>query len=463
MIWIGKNVKKRLINEIKILLDSSGFILNRQYAKSFLVALIAFTTTIVASYASDREFEDEIKQSGNYHWAEGFDEIDISKAERVALVSLIQDICIEINHTYKRQNIQTESGANHTTVYQCSDITWSGLRAFSIVIMRDTDRLIFNNSKPLRVLSYIYKDSLAASLARNKIKIHDMFNLGVQAETEGRIGDALRIYYWTLLNVFAIFDTLCFDSGQDDPQTFLIEKICNIISNLDIMVGDCFNEAGVINVPLKFFYRNEPVQDLVFTYFSGISTEYGFVRNGKQAYVQLYSEPDQSKCQLPLNIEYVYKNQMRRHPVIEELHQIFDAIYLNATINVEIHFPWNGGNTADLVDTSSQDENNPGNQVSQDDWSLLIQILSSIKDSHLFCETIKKYERLQKLTIAKDASMLQKGDNRVFAALLNEKDVAGVLYFDGKQFTDVCNGTKYNNLEDEFSGYHIIWIGESTR
>ncbi len=431
--------------------------------KFVLLPLFGFLIIFpLSSFASNAELETTIKRSGNYRWGEGVDENDIAIAEKVALESLSQSIYVTISSSYEEKVRSTTFKSNSANLSQRSDSTVRNLQTFSSIHLRGVEKIILQDTKPIRVLAYIHKDSLAVSMAHAKHNIRSWYLEAVKAEKSGEIGDALRIYYWTYLRTFTLFDTLTLEIDHGAyPQVLLKERIETIISDLTVKADDCYNEMGVINAALQFSYLNIPVQSLDFTYYSGAGTDYGKVKNGRKSYIQLYYDPKRTGFLLPLNIDYAYVGEMRYDPVVEELYHIFSDRTFDTAIEVELYLPWN--EVQDIISTQLDNDLEVSYKTEPilSKWSSSIQILSNIKGSSEFYESLSLYKQLQKLRVEDDASILLSNGQRIFAVVLNEKYVAALLNFTGEGFTDVRTGVVYKNLKDRFFGYHIIWIGEN--
>ncbi|NQU06664.1 MAG: hypothetical protein HQ568_11270 [Calditrichaeota bacterium] len=417
---------------------------------TFVLLPLLLTSQLLASDVQDAIKEREVKQSAQYRYGEGID-TDPTKAEEAAMRDLCQKISVAITATSDRKVIEVESDLKDSTVIET--------QTYSALHLQNLGKLRFTEKGKTRVIAYIDTASLSKSFETAKQKVRDMVFLAIRAESDGRIGDALRGYYWAYLLTHTYVGELDLELegiNITDAQLALVEKLKAVAKGLTAKAESCTRTAGSVEAPVMFNYNDKPVQNLDFSYYCGEMTDYGYVSDGSAAYITLYFGPSKQRHKLPLGIEYAYAgSEMRCNPEIENLYRIFKDKRFDLYVDVELYLPWN----AEEAPSRQPEPESLPKPVLQN-WSVTIQVLSDIADRHEFDKALSDYYQAGRLSIAPDKSQLP-NDNNIYVALLDSKQLAALLYYDSSKYINVRTGREYGDYLDAFKGEAmVIWIGE---
>lgn len=414
-----------------------------------LIVLLTCSTFIQASDLPDTDREREIKHTGEYKWGEGID-TDPLKAREAAMRDLIQKIQVSISLRTGRRLTETESMLKDSATV-ITDV-------YSALHLQNLGILEFPEKGKVRVIAYIDTASLTKSFEVSKRKVQDMVSLARKAEEEGRIGDALRNYYWAYLLTHSYIGELeiGFEGiGYADAQIVLVEQIELVVARLNAKAETCYRAAGSIEAPVRFFYSGKPVRNLDFSYYCGDGDDIITVEDGSPAYIRLYFEPPRRWHRLPFRIEYAYAGDMRRNPEIEDLYRIFKDKTFDNGMDVRLTLPWNEeGSTWPPAELETLPKPTPHR------WSVTIEVLSQITDSREFRQALRDYVQVGRVNIASEHEQLQ-ACQAVYAALLDNDKVHALLFYDEDRYIDVRSGKSYISYTEAFTGeVSLIWIGE---
>ncbi|MBC8465490.1 hypothetical protein H8D57_00535 [bacterium] len=427
-----------------------------------IIILLLYVTLTHASDPRDRVLETQIKSSDEYRWGEAVN-ADPEKAKDAAKRNLCQNIWVAITTTSGHEVVETESS------FQDSSVT--STQTYSALNLQNLKLLTFKEDDLTRAIAYIDTDSLSKSFETSKQKVRNMVKLALQAESEGKIGDALKGLYWAYLLTHTYVGELNLGfEGIDiaDAKMAITRKIDKVISNIKIEADPCYRTAGSTHTALTLSYLGKPIQNIDFSYYCAMGDDQISLVDGEEAYISIYKELTQRRSLLPLKIEYIYAGEMRNQPEIRNLYKIFKDKCLELFVNVDLILPWI---PAEKVSKKEVVDKEPPIVVpeveslprpAQGDWSISIAILASIKD---------KQEFQRELTILKDANLLYTAsavfqlfpDDKHYIALYCNEEVAALLYRDGEKYKNVRTGREYEDYRAILPAEGDIsatWIGE---
>jgi hypothetical protein len=429
--------------------------------KTYLTLIfITFLALISSAQNTDSALEEEIiRNSKHYIWAEGI-ERDRDKARESANANLLLSIQADIGYSFTQKLEEDRTGLNEVTTVQRT--------SFTRLCLYGLQHLNFISGKDFRVFSYIHKDSLQASFDNRKHKILSLFSQARKAETELRIGDALREYYWAFLIAHTYPRTMQFESGSEvDPLTYLRNEVRRVLNSVQVESGNCRQEVDAIAVPLKFYYKGKPVQNIQFTYYCGSEgVEYGFVKNGMVEEYPLYGTPQKSKQSLTLSIVYAYSHEMRQEPDIKTLHQIFKEITFDNLVSVVLTFPWLEEKVVSPIqtkaDTSSGAKHpSPAKSTPPQKWSTTVNIIAGCQTKSELFQALDTYLRRNRIEVGVSWEDLAGKGKKLYCVVFDNKLNYGVFYFDGSSFRNVKDGNTYPELISIYQGKKYAWFSES--
>ena len=289
--------------------------------KSILILLLTnvFGFTIgqsVSTIKSDRD---------NYIWGEGTG-TTLDKAKKVALDMLVNQISVQVESKYE-QTIKEESNAKQNDG-SFSEKVSSIVKTYSNATLTNVEQFIVSEEPDAKVFLYIKKAEVSKIFTSRKQKILDNISLAIGFEKKLQIGDALRLYYWSLLLLKSHPDcnSIMFlppgESKEMSLITWLPAHLNDMLGSLQFRVTDSKKEDEVKTLLLDIYYKSQPVSNLDFCYWDG--RNYSLVQgatNG-QSSVELIGA-SALLDNLKIKAEYIFEYQAR---IDKELESIMDKI-----------------------------------------------------------------------------------------------------------------------------------------
>jgi hypothetical protein len=276
---------------------------------------------------------DYIRNSGLYNFGIGMG-ANYAEARRNALQSLTEGISVHIKSEFI--NIVKETNGN------VDDYSKSVVSSYSTAVINQyQERLLSEKPDRVELMLYISKDDLQKVFDERAQLIRDLIVLGEKAESELRISDALRNFYWAMILTRSHPNNrgLRHDFGSQSNLPILkglSDKIESIFTNLRFEVNSV-NQQHVTprkQIELTISYCGKPVQNLDYTYFtgdgwSGITS----IRDGKG--IAIVDGPYAAQLnQLRLKVEYQYANKSHLEP---EVKQIMESVVVPYFQQAEVY------------------------------------------------------------------------------------------------------------------------------
>ncbi len=421
-----------------------------------VIILAAIVLMIKDTYASlpFPEYAEQtanIRTSKEYIWGEGTGE-NIEKAESAAMRDLVEKIYIAVSTSTQRKQLETDR--------EYADSVKQVINTYSALQLTNLQKLQFQDKGKMQVFAYIDTTSLNRSFELSRQSVKDMVDLAKQSESEGRIGDALRWYYWAYLLTHTYFGSLdlAFESiPVSNAQYALGEKLKMIGKEIKVVAENGKRSAGTVVVPVEFFYRDQPIQNLESTYYCGEGDDYCILQQSNKAYLTLLKEPTQHRSALPFNIEYVYLKEMCNHPEIEQLYEIFRGKTFELSGKIEVVCPW-----VEAVPEKPGTPEYPEVTLPaprQIKLPFAIEVLSASRTRKEFLETLEDYQRSGRLKVAVERARLAP-EQCIFLALLSEAEILAILSLDEDGYIDIKTKKVYTDFKDAYKGEaRLIWIG----
>ena len=275
--------------------------------KKNLVALFLFFSVFMLT-AQNQPSVAEIQSSGSYLYGIGQAD-EYRQADNNALDHLITQITVQVESYFVGKTTEVEGTVE--------EFAQSVVKTYSNVSLISAKSVLISDRKgKYEVMRYISLRDMEQVYANRKNKIIDFVQAGIKAESNLRIGDALKNYYWGLLLLQSHKDrdaiTCDFpDIGNRLLMSALPELINNVFTYLDFEVK---NTEWRPTEKYKAFYlqityNGKPVDNLDFTFWTGRGYSNPVsVRSGlglTEFYDVVADQPDKIK----LAVEYAYENK----------------------------------------------------------------------------------------------------------------------------------------------------------
>jgi hypothetical protein len=154
--------------------------------------------------------------------------------------------------------------------------------------------------------------------------IFDYLRGAKEAEKVRRIADALRYYYWASCLLMSMQHPqemrYMADDGMHILASWIPEQIRSILGQLKAEV----TKIEDLEVSLLFTYQGQPVTNLDFSYWDGMSWSNIYPTNNGVTQVEMRPGADTEKFKI--KYEYAFESQMQQVPELKQLMQIFKRI-----------------------------------------------------------------------------------------------------------------------------------------
>jgi hypothetical protein len=263
--------------------------------------------------------EDKMQQAKNplNLWAEGTGTM-LLKAEENAINNLIGKVANNFSSAFDPQKAK-----NIAETYK------PDIKSFA------KTQILSEEAGDAQVIKYIELEILNRIYNDREIMIKEYLNSGNIAETELRISDALKNYYWALL-LLQTHPQNAILRGNIGNQTNVLllvtlpQKIRDILTSVkyeSVRIIDNQNNSKTIE--LKITYKNQPVQNVEYKYWTG--TNYSQIvraQNGVGT-IDLFGAESNNVNDLKIKTEYMFANKIAENAVITEFFNNMDLIQFN--------------------------------------------------------------------------------------------------------------------------------------
>ena len=275
---------------------------------------------------------ESIKKSGEYYYGEG-KHSNKRKADKKAIENIVTNIADDLQNRYVDILPQDEE-----------------LYDFTESIINTYKTAFYNCQKKIEektTLRYIKKSELLKLFAPRLKKIENYLDMAQKAESETRIGDALKYYYWSLSLLRSHPDHNKITSPKWGDKLLLLalpDKINTIFSNLTAEVSSVKEKEDNKNIYLTLLYKNVDINSIGFSYFvDGDWSILNIAKNGK-GLCEYSGLGAKNLNKVKLNIEYRFeiasKIDQELRKVIEEVSNVyFQSSIIHADLNKKYKEP----------------------------------------------------------------------------------------------------------------------------
>lgn len=288
-----------------------------------------------------------------YLYGEGWG-ATVDEADQQALAALVSQISVAVSNDF----CITEDERSQNGTLDAKTYTRNKLQTYSSATLTNTERLVIdNNPDHTHICRYIKRSELGRIFEGRIRTLKEFIRLGLVAEEQGKIDDALRNYYWafTLLKSVQHPAEVRYTSEDDEqdfmPLTWLPQRIRSLFSGIEAKITG--NDGS--NVDVYFTYQDKPVSSLDFSYFDGRDwSNLCSVKDGR-GYMEF------SKGMIPddiqINLEYAYRSQAHICPEVESVMQVVSGHSMpGARISLSTRNSQLQTKSVSLATSSSNDE-----------------------------------------------------------------------------------------------------------
>ena len=227
----------------------------------------------------------------------------LKAADQAALTEIIEQISLQVESSF--ESIKTESNLN--VKENVKDV----VKTYSSATLNNTDRIILHDEPDAKVFRYVKRSEIAKIFESRKNKVIELARNGEMALENLQIADALRYFYWsqTLLRSHpGASENKTEIAGKEELLiTWLPMQINTIFTNLKVEVDTIEHNKNYTNYILSIRYKNKPVINFDYTYWSGQDWSNIISCKDGTGIVELPGEEE--KKELRLKAEYAFEGE----------------------------------------------------------------------------------------------------------------------------------------------------------
>ncbi|MBP3842615.1 MAG: hypothetical protein J6E29_03125 [Prevotella sp.] len=263
----------------------------------FAILLLALLTATLETMAENWDY---VRSSGEYYYGTGHGASE-KEATDMALAELTGMIATHVSSEF--MGLSDEANVNSQVDHKSQVLNC--VKTYSQATLRNVEKLTEQKGNQYVAYCYMKRSELENIYKERTAKAKDMLNIAREALERGKIDMALQYYYWSYSLVRSLQrpNEVKTDDGKV-LMNWLPVKIEEILSNISVK----FEKREDDFVDLLFFYGDQPVSSLEFTYSDGRAECHGSAKDGRGL---LEMVPGYETSTYHVNIEYEYRGQAR--------------------------------------------------------------------------------------------------------------------------------------------------------
>ncbi len=270
---------------------------------------------------------DQVTNSDEYYYGVG-QGATLDEADKAALAALVSQIATSVSSDFVEidEEVSTRGSVDHKSrVLNC-------VKTYAQATLTNTRSLESGKEPDVRVCRYIKRTELQRIFEGRIERARDMVRMGDECLGRRQIDMALEYYY----HAYSLIRSLQYPNEvRGEDGAILVNTLPAKIRQILRAIRVEFEERDEANVRLRFYYSDEPMSSLEFTYNDGRNDNCSSsVKNGHGSLEM--AEGYENRQVLNLNIEYEYKQQARGDTELESvLNVITKKVFPEAGVKVE--------------------------------------------------------------------------------------------------------------------------------
>jgi hypothetical protein len=264
----------------------------------------------------------EIKASFNYMWGFGIGKT-LSEADKQALRDLTSQICTSVESKYEYVISEKEGNFKETLE--------GIIKTYSSTTLVNAQRLVNESDSGVVVFRYIKKDEMGAIFKKRENRLKGYVTNALNAEKEGRIGDALRYFYWAQVLLYSHPDnqemTYSYDGMYYQLFTWMPDRINRIFSMLMVMPTKIETEGMQQEVVFEIKYMDKKAYNMDYSYWNGSDWSTLVGATDGEGIIELFGEAEKSMQEVRLKVEYEYVNKSKLDPELPDVIEVIQLPY----------------------------------------------------------------------------------------------------------------------------------------
>ena len=291
----------------------------------FVVTLLMPVSSLFAQTLTPKEWE-AIQKSGNYLIGMGVN-ASIEEARQTALSDLAGQISTKVSSQFNYELINENKGKKVDSESRMKSV----INSYSNVTLKDVAEYVVQDKKGYVVYRYMKVSDMRAMFKRRIGLAKKWANEAIEREKEGKVGDALQDFYWSLalLNSCPDADLETIGYSETSMQQDIHRRVKEILEGVTIVATSVEKEPDGQYLTLKVNYHGKPAVNFNYKYFDDKEGS-GKVYTAKDGEGELLIPLSANIRRLKILAEYECREEANIHPDIRSVMEFTDPVAFKA-------------------------------------------------------------------------------------------------------------------------------------
>lgn len=298
---------------------------SKQTALLLTMSLLLYTITLQA-----QTWDEVLKDRESWLYGEGSG-FTLEDAQKAALRDLTSKISTFVAASFEQIDDEKFKNGN----LDASTYVNMKVSTYSAATLTNTEHFEKEDGEGWAALRFIKRSEVNRIFEGRKAKVEELLHLGEKAESQYKVGDALKYYYWafTLLKTMQYPNEVKYTDAEGAEHllaTYLPLKMDEIFDDIRATV---INRDGDI-ADLYFTFRGHPVVNMEYSYNNGRNFSNLYKVKDGRGDVELL--PNFTPEYLQIRIEYAYRQDAKSYcPEVKDVQEVVQSHSLSkATMSV---------------------------------------------------------------------------------------------------------------------------------
>lgn len=290
--------------------------------------------SVVSSFAqtlTPKEWE-AIQKSNDYLIGMGVN-ANIEEARQMALSDLASKISTNVSSRFDYELINENKGMAVNSEARMKNV----INSYSNVALKDVEEHVVKDKHDYVIYRYMKKSDMEAMFKRRVNLAKQWANDAIKREKEGKVGDALRNFYWSLALLNSCPDadkeTITIDYYETSMNQDIHHRVDEILDAITVKATSVETDSVGQYLTLKILYHGKPVTNFDYKYYDG--NQYSEVFTAKDGEGDLLIPLSVNINRLKILAEYECRDEASIHPEIRSVMELTDTPAFKAELSVD--------------------------------------------------------------------------------------------------------------------------------
>ena len=307
-------------------LTFSNYIINL-----FIVILLMPVVSSFAQKLTPKEWE-VIQKSNDYIIGMGVN-ANIEEARQMALSDLASKISTNVSSRFDYELINENKGMAVNSEARMKNV----INSYSNVALKDVAEHVVKDKQDYVIYRYMKKSDMESMFKRRVSLAKQWANDAIKREKEGKVGDALRNFYWSLALLNSCPDadkeTITIDYYETSMNQDIHHRVDEILDAITIKATSVETDSEGQYMTLKILYHGKPATNFSYKYYDG--SQYSEVFSARDGEGDLMIPLSVNLNRLKIQAEYECRDEASIHPEIRSVMEFTDTPAFKAELSVD--------------------------------------------------------------------------------------------------------------------------------